>query len=146
MIKTLSNGIRLHLGENEIPIDVAQIEQLKNATFIGEFCLGDKHGGWVNAPAQLYWQENPPEGYSNYFALYLQRGAVMITSGASIVNNPIAAVISNGDAVYSKYRWHMNRTPDGLAVIDGGRDHTKVSGNSKVIYLGFDGPNIIILP
>ena len=113
-------------GRDEAQFNIEKVEAKYNAHFVGQFCLKTRDGDWANSPADVYWQATPPvAGYSNYFALIHQGGSVYITSGASAVENDISAVESNGEIIYSRYRWDCRHTKDGIAMIDGGRDYVR---------------------
>lgn len=128
--------VTVNSGRDDAQFKIDAVEEKYNAHFVGQFCLKTKDGGWANSPADVYWQEKPPvEGYSNYFALLYQGSSVYITSGASAVENPISAVESGGEIIYSRYRHDFRRTKDGIAIIDGGRDYTKRMGGGRDLLL-----------
>ena len=128
-----------------VPIDVSKVEKTKNAKFVCETCIKDSHGNWSNRPVQIYWQENPPAGYSNYFALFERDGYVMITSGQSAVNEPITAIRHNGEIAFSRYRHDFRWVGGNTVAIDGGRDYTKIIGHpNEILTLVFDGPNLVV--
>ena len=134
-----------------VPINVDLVEQKYNATFVCETCIRDKHGNWSQMPVQIYWQENPPKGYSNYFAVFTQqddqgKARVYITNGQTAVEDPITAIRHNDQIVFSRYRHDFRCIgPVGDVAIDGGRDYTKIVGNpQEMLTLHFDGPNLVI--
>ena len=130
-----------------LPIDTKAVERKYSATFVGDFCL--KHAnGYINEPAAVFYQEVPPvEGYSNYFALLLRNGSLMITCGASAVSEPITAIrASDGEVLYSRYRHDFRTASNESCSIDGGRDYTKVMGDATLVQLKVVGALIEIHP
>ena len=121
--------VTVNSGRADVICDIAKVEAKYNAKFVGQFCLKDKHGNWVNNPADVYWQATPPQpGYSNYFALIVQGGTLYIT-GAAIVESTIidAVEADDGEILYSRYRHHYINSKDGSCFIDGGRDYTRTN-------------------
>jgi hypothetical protein len=138
--------ISKQLDQLLVPVDPQKVEKIKNSTFVGEFCLRDKYGNWVNSPAQIYWQEKPPvEGYSNYFALFVRDGDVLITSGQSAVDEEISAIGYGDEIIFSRYRHDYRSSADGAVAIDGGRDYTKIVGTpDEFLTLKIEGPHLVI--
>lgn len=138
--------ISKQLDQLLVPIDPQGVEKLKNATFVGEFCLRDKYGNWVNDPAQIYWQEKPPvEGYSNYFALFVRNSQVFITSGQAAADAEISAIGYKDEIIFSRYRHDYRSSTDGAVAIDGGRDYTKIVGTpDEYLTLKIEGPHLVI--
>lgn len=112
---------------------IAKIEKMKNAVFVCDTCLRAAGGGWVNDSVAIFWNRDPaniPPGGSAYFGLFMKyRGpgedtALMITNAISAVEEPITGVVAaNGDIIYSRYRHDYRHSPDGTAMVDGGRDY-----------------------
>lgn len=100
------------------------LEQLKKeypeAILVGEFPLKKD----ATQSGVVFWQPNPPHGYSNYFMMFYccLREAVYITSGESQSQQVYNGVLTpNGDFIYSRHR-HDCVTHDGC-MIDGGDGH-----------------------
>ncbi len=135
-----------------VPANIEVVERKKNAKFVCETCIRTSNGNWSDEPVQLYWQENPPHGYSNYFALFVRENiidgsaSVFIASGASAVEEPIRAVRHNGEIGYSRYRHDFRWVGGQEVAIDGGRDYTRIIGApQEMLELGFDGPHLVVL-
>ena len=121
--------IIVNSGRADVQFNIAKVEQHYGAKFVGQFCLKDKNGNWVNSPADVYWQATPPvAGYSNYFALIIQKGSAYITD-ASIVGSTIISAVEadDGEIIYSRFRHHYIISKDGSTFIDGGRDYVKTN-------------------
>jgi len=108
---------------------IDKIKERYPGTYIADLCIKDKYGNWLNQPAAIFYQENPPHGYSNYFAiLHNPMGSLVITSGASAVEGEIvAAIAENGQPIISAYRHDYKLSDDGSVFIDGGRDYLRTN-------------------
>lgn len=115
--------------------NIAAIERVRNATYV---CDTEHKGVHV---AVFYGAEPHPVSNSRYFALYRDNGGtLMITNGAFVEEQEIAGIMAdNGDVIYSAYRHHFNKSPDGSVFIDGGREYTRSSGGTFVTLLVRDG-------
>lgn len=104
---------------------IALIEKKYNAKYIYETEL--QSDGPVGA---IFYQENPPGNYSNWFALYYNLDKVlMITSAAEIIKTPVKAIkVGDDDWIYSHYTHHFCEK-NGIA-IDGGRSYTRLVGSN----------------
>ncbi len=133
--------VNVNTGRDDAQFKIDVVENKYNAKFVGQFCLKTKDGQWANSPADVYWQATPPvEGYSNYFALIIQHGSVYITSGASAVEPLIsAAVATDGEIIYSRYRHDYRTSADKSVFIDGGRDYTKGGAGKYTTLKVVDG-------
>lgn len=139
----------LKITKSELPINISAVEAKYNATFVGDFCLKGRDGGYVTDIAAIFWQPTPPvEGYSNYFGIFSRGDSVFITSGASAFENDIVGIRdTNGDITYSRHRHDFRQTPDGMYAIDGGRDYARIIGGNDgtmpgQVHLNVVGPNI----
>lgn len=131
--------------ETELPIKINVIEEHYNAKYVGDFCVKDRNDNFVPETVAIFWQETPPEGYNEYFAIFVRNGKVMITDGSTAFDKPIIAAIANdGEIVYSRDRWDMRHSKDGSVFIDGGRDYVKTNA-SKFCELKVIGPDIFII-
>lgn len=120
----------VNTGREDAICDISKIEEKYKAKWVGQLCLRTKDGGWHGDDCgDVYYQETPPvDGYSKYFALIVQFGALYITSGASAVEGVIDAVeADNSEVIYSRYRHDYRTSKDGSVFIDGGRDYVRCS-------------------
>ena len=124
---------KLNTGREDCPFNIDAVEKKYNAKYVGELCLKSR-GDWVNAPASIFYQETPPvEGYSKYFALVIQNGTALITSGESAISEPIWVIEANdGELIYSRYRHDYRESKDKSVFIDGGRDYVRASSNKLI--------------
>lgn len=124
-------------GKADSPLKISVIEKKYNAKYVGQFCLKDKYGNWVNSSAEIFWQAVPPQPeFSNYFAIIIQNGTLMITNGASAVEGTIVGIrADDGEIIYSRYRHDYRISTDKSVMIDGGRDYTKVGENAQLVNM-----------
>lgn len=130
--------INVNNGRTDARFDIAKVEEKYNATFVGQFALKTRDGGWsADTCGDVYWQATPPNPeYSNYFALIMQDGTAYITSGASAVEGVINGVIAeDGEVIYSRYRHDFRISTDGTAWVDGGRDYMRHGGVAPTVQL-----------
>ncbi len=125
------------LNESEIfsAENIAKIEEMKHAKYVCETCLKGKGGGWINQPVAIFWNKDPaniPAGGSAWFGLFYKYegpdadAPLMITNAISATETPITGVVAmNGDVIYSRYRHDYRLSPDGTAMVDGGRDYLR---------------------
>jgi hypothetical protein len=119
------NSKSIFLSENQVNL----IENKYNAKYIYETQLMGPNG-WTDDVGSIFYQEHPPLGYSNWFAI-IQRwsGEYMITSAEETVKYPINAVRLTEDKYsYSHHRHHYVSNSGGID-IDGGREYTRLIGN-----------------
>ena len=126
------------LKDSEIftPAGIGKIEKLKNAVFVCETCLKGPNG-WVNNPVAVFWNTDPaniPPGGSAWFGMFYRYVELLpeeaprlyITNAISAVETPITGVVAvNDDVIYSRYRHDYRVSPDGTAMVDGGRDYLR---------------------
>lgn len=135
-----------------VPINIAKCERHYNGVFVGDFCLKDRKGGWVNDPVAVFWIQHPtkPE-YSNYLGIFVREdeagnSGMYLTDGQSAFCEGIDAIVgSDGEVLYSRYRHDFRSLKDGSGCIDGGRDYTRTlsgaNGELPTIYhLTVSGP------
>jgi hypothetical protein len=118
--------------------NIEKVEEKYNAKWVGQLQLKDRYGNWTSDTfGDIYYQETPPvEGYSNYFALYLQNGTAYITSGASAVSGIINGVeADDGQIIYSRCRHDMRCSNDKSVWIDGGRDYIRSGNHGRFMQL-----------
>lgn len=121
--------------------DIEKLELKYNAKYIGQFPLKNKNGNYVNFPAYVFYQENPPQpDYSNYFALYYcpLRCSMFITGAQEISEREYTGVIcEDGETVlYSRFRHDYRTADEGKTMIDGGSDYIRANLNNKTVKLG----------
>lgn len=120
------------------------IAEIKAATYIGEFCLKSRDGGWANTPVAVFYQETPHPRGSNHFGIYFSpfTQQVMIADAKSIVNVPITGLMNDKhEIIYSAYRHDCQEL--GGMMIDGGRDYTRHSSFGTPVQFKIDGPNLV---
>jgi hypothetical protein len=137
-------------GECIIPINVSVVEKAYNAKFVGELPIRNK-GSWTDFPVQIYYQETPPnKDYSNYFALLINNGRPLITSGSSVFGIPIFGLrLPSGEIIYSRSR-HDFRSADTADVwIDGGFSYCRCGGgdiaSARQVTLTIKGSEIVLV-
>ena len=133
---------------------IKKIEETKEAKWV----IDTEYQGIL---CSVFYQENPPSGMSNYFALYstvvnphevmdgkeAQR-KFMITDGSWITKLEITGIeAANGDVIMSHYRHHMNYSEDGSVFIDGGNAYTRYGGSApnlpeRLCKIKITGPNV----
>lgn len=135
-------------GNNTLPLKVEVVEEKYNAKFVCELSIWGK-GGWINQAAQIYFQENPPNGYSNYFALVFQGSSLLITSADSVIGIPIEGVQNSaGEIIYSRFTHDFRSTTNGDVSVDGGLYYTKVVGdihNAKRVTLTIKNGELVVV-
>lgn len=135
--------------KSEIVADIPAVEKQYNATFVGDFCIKDQRGNYIDRTVAIFWQTTPPvEGYSNYFGLFVRDGQGYITSGATAFDKPIDAIVTpTGEVVYSRYRHDFRKAETADFYVDGGRDYMRIVGSTKGsrrAQLIVNGPDITI--
>lgn len=122
------------LGEKNI----AKIEQMKNAKYIGYFTKKLPSGAWSDDPVDVFYVENPDTslGHSNYFGMFYRRvtgkvaETIFITDAQTCFDEPIVGLqFEDGTIIISRYR-HNFVEHDGC-FIDGGRDYTRIGGEPE---------------
>lgn len=124
---------------------IPKVEKERNCKYVGEFCI-NQGSGWTEFPVAIFYQdEQPIEGWSHYFGIYLKHGHAYITSGQSAVDTEIIGVISrDNEIIYSRFRHDYRLSTDGTVMIDGGRDYLKTNASNQV-RLGIVKDKLIIL-
>ena len=117
-------------GPTNFPeLNIEKIEKLKNAKFVCELSIKGKFG-WTDSPAQIYYQENPPLNYSNYFALIYQLDTLLITSGESVFGIPIEGIQTpSGEIIYSRFSHDFRKADSHDVYVDGGLYYTRLVGD-----------------
>lgn len=140
-------------GRSECIIGEKGIEHFENqfkdnkAVYVADLCLKDRDGNWANEPAAIFYQENPPHGYSNYFAIIVRGRQTLITSGASAVEQPITGILADdGEVIFSRYRHDYRTSKDGSVFIDGGRDYTKCNRPDRLVEINIVDGEILVNP
>lgn len=105
---------------------IKDIEEKYAGKYVFESCLKDKDGKWCNFPAAIFYTEKAhPEG-SNYFAMFLSHGQIMIADGSSATEGHIVGVEAfNKEIIYSRYRHDYRISSDKTVFIDGGREYLR---------------------
>jgi hypothetical protein len=120
-----------------------KVQEHYNAKFIFESCLKSISSGWCNFPAAIFYTEKAhPEG-SNYLAFYYNvDGYPMVANGIS-ATEPFDGLDTGDGIIYSRYRHDFVTHND--CMIDGGRDYTKHSLNGKIVKLGVDKDQLVVI-
>jgi len=137
---------RINTGWADAICDIDKVEKKYNAKWVGQFQMRTKDGSWTSDNCgDVYYQENPPNGYSNYLALIIQQGSLYITSGESAVQGVINAVEANdGEIIYSRYRHDYRVSGDKSVFIDGGRDYVRSTLGAKPVQLAVYKDSLIV--
>lgn len=106
--------------------NIASIERAYDAEFVCTSTIKGKDG-WVNKPAAIFYNANPPLTFSPHFAVVFQMGDPVITCGDSALET-FSGILLNGEVHYSAYRHHGFTIPDTDVMVDGGRDYLSISG------------------
>ena len=124
-------------GHEDCVVKIHEVEAKYNAKYVGQMALRTKGGGWSeDVPGEVFYQKDPPNGYSNYMALIIQRGELYITSGQSAVEGLINGVVADdGEIIYSRARHDMRYSQDKSVWIDGGRDYMRSGMHGRFILL-----------
>lgn len=130
-------------------IDKAAVERTKNCKFVMECAIKGKNG-WTEFPGQIYFQENPPAGYSKYFAIFFNlEGHLMITSGAFIEDLIFQGVqCPSGEIIYSRTRHDFRKAQSHNVCVDGGFDYFRLVGSFesvKHVNLKVRGSEIVVV-
>ena len=128
---------------------IQKIEEKYKAKYICETSIMYNDRNWSENPSAIFYTETPhPEG-SNYFAISVGSDGYYIISDAlpSIKKmEPIAAVRSGDEVIYSRYRHDYRTTKDGKVSIDGGRDYVRVCGEEfNSCMLKFENDTLVII-
>jgi hypothetical protein len=122
-----------HSGKSEYqPIDIKVVEEKYNASFVGDFCIKDRHV-WTIRPIAVFYQPTPDviKGHSYYFGVYqsVLSKSILITNAESAFFEPIVGIeADDGEIIFSRQRHDYRTSQDGSVSIDGGREYLKFSG------------------
>lgn len=103
---------------------VEQIEETKNAKYMGYWCGRTMDDNWAERPLDVFYQAEPDEGFSNYFGLIIKDDKVLITNAETCFAEPMIGIVEDDTVYISRYRHDYVQTPNGK-IIDGGRDYVK---------------------
>lgn len=113
------------------PSQIKLIEGKHNAKYVFETCLRGTNEQWVNAPAAVFYSEEPHPMGSNYFAFYIggfNLNFVICDAKKHIEGLFTGVQADNGDIVYSRFRHDYRNSPDNTVFVDGGRDYLRWGG------------------
>ena len=137
--------------------NIAKIEDMKNAKYVCETCLMGKNG-WINSPVAVFWNKDPdniPSGGSPWFGMFYREYSpfdskrhLFVTNAISAVQHIIVGVRAfNDDIIYSRYRHDYRMSPDGTAMVDGGRDYLRTGPFGKgMVDLQIVEGDLVIAP
>lgn len=125
------------------PIDIKKIEEKYSATYLGDFQIKNMQNKWADTPVAVFYQPNPPSGYSNYFGIISEFGIGKmknyIVNASSAFSEPINAILAdNGEVIYSCHRHDYVESMDGTAMVDGGKDYFRYFGKPVQIIIDND--------
>lgn len=132
------------------PINIDKIEQRYGGKYVGDFCLKDKYGNWIDTPFAIFYQPNPnfSLNHTNYFAIKVNylTGQMIITKGDSAFSIAIPGLIANnGEIIYSRYKHDYVTSTDKSVWIDGGRDYCRFNGGlDKIVKLIIKADKLVI--
>lgn len=127
-------------------LDISKVEQLKDAKYVGDFCLKNSMGGWSDMPVSVFYQRNPAPEHGRYFGLFMRDGNIMICDASSTVGIPIQGVqAESGEVIYSRFRHDFRFTTCGSVFVDGGRDYLRASHGAKFVTLMIEDDAVIIV-
>lgn len=120
---------KINVGRVDSVIDIPYAESKYNAKYVGQLPLRMKDGSWQSDNcADIFYQANPPNNYSNYLAIYKQYGDLYITSGETAASGTFNGIeAADGEIIYSRFRHDYRTSTDGSTFIDGGRDYVRIS-------------------
>jgi hypothetical protein len=126
----------INTGTEDARVPIAYVEEKYNCHWVGQLPLKDKYGNWqTDSCADIYYHENPPNGYSKYLGIIL-RDVAYITSGASAVEGEFTGIVADdGEIIYSRYDHDYRVSTDGSVWIDGGRSYTRCLAGSTYVRL-----------
>lgn len=113
-------------------VDVPYIEEKYNAKFIGKWSVRASNGSWTE-PVHVFYEEKPPKGYTNYFAIYAQSGKPYIAEASSAFTQLTGVLANDGELLVSKHRHDYVESKDGSTFIDGGRDYIHTNANARLV-------------
>lgn len=123
--------IRPHDNTSYQPINIPAIIDHYGGSFIGDFCIKYPNGNWSDEPVAIFYQPNPnfELGHSHYYGIFVHKKAIHICNAESAFSEPItAAIASDGEVIFSRYRHDHVTSYDGSVFIDGGRDYIRYGG------------------
>ena len=105
------------------------VELRYDACYVADLCILDRRGNWSDRPVAVFWRPYPEKGHSPYFGIYIKAGKEMISSAASAAEGVWHGVrAANGEIIFSRWRRDFRSSEDGTAIVDGGRDYFRGSG------------------
>ena len=119
---------------------VEKIEKLKNATYMGHWCIKTEHG-WSERPVDVFYVAKPDKKkrHKHYFGILLREGQVFICDATSAFSEPMTGVLTaDGEVLVSRYR-HDCQTKKGV-MVDGGRDYFRSSLPVSLVTVTVKGP------
>lgn len=124
---------------------IAKIEEHYQAKYMGYWCTKHPRGGWNDQPVDVFYVNNPDitKGHTNYFGMFHDERGVMITNAESAFSEPMTGILcSDGEVIVSRYRHDCVVKEN--AMIDGGRDYTRMSqGNNQLVNITVDQDQFI---
>jgi len=116
---------------------ISTIEKSYSAKYICDTCIKG-HSGWVNQPSALFYTDAiTHQDHSNWFAMTVVDGRLMISNGKSCVDpsNRLIGIKTSSGILYSTHRHDYKYHEADDVAIDGGRDYVKIIGSPKKVEL-----------
>jgi hypothetical protein len=112
-------------------LNIGAIEKNYGVAYIGDFAIKDGKGNWTEAPMAVFYQASPDlaKGHSNYMGVFVRGGGVFFCNAGIVGEIAWNGVISaDGEILISTYRHDFRQSADGTAMVDGGQDYCRYSG------------------
>jgi hypothetical protein len=125
---------------------IENIERKYNAKYVFESQLKLKGGKWSDFSAAVFYTEVTRQDGSNWFGIWHNNGAYMISDAISAVEEPFFGILAgNGDVIYSRHSHDDHARDDDELFIGGGRDHTCHDLTHFVIKLSVYKDKVIVV-
>lgn len=129
-------------------IDTNKVEELYDATYMGDWSIRNKYDSWTSRPVAVFYVKNPDttKNHSHYFGLFIDYvdQSLKICNAESAFSEPMVGIEEDGIVYVSRYRHDFVTTPSG-STIDGGRDGTYMGGSTigSTLSVTVEGSNFI---
>lgn len=134
-----NSDIKLYHTDRNDWLDIDKASKMYDATYVGEFTLPSRDGGWVNMPVSVFWQKIAHPQGSNYFGLRMTDNGPVICDAVKATEPEYTASYDSDkkEAVYSAYR-HDYQT-HGKLMADGGLDYFRSNSREWIHFKIKDG-------
>ena len=127
-----------------VPINIEQVEQRYNATYVMDTSIRGSDGQWFGPVALFYASTKHAVSGSHYFAIYVSFDrTLVISNGQSAVDHVYTGLVYNNKIYISRFRHDFRQV--GPNVIDGGLDYTRRVGLAlpTVSFIISDGKVVV---